>query len=110
MSVLLLEKFGYMLWECLILVCLILGTLGWLTLRRRMTGRAAFSNQDRRLLFNTPPATLSVPKLCLRILIAVFLFSSIGALEMLIFAPLGAATVAVALLFSCAVVVKITLL
>ena len=110
MSVLLLEKFGYMLWESLMLVYLIVGTLGWLTFRRRMTGRPAFSNQDRALLFNTRPATVSVPKLCLRLVAAVFLFSGVGALEMFAFAPLGAAIVSVAMLFSCAAVVNMILL
>lgn len=109
-SVLLLEKLGYMLSEGVMLVWLMLGMFGWLILRRRISGRPAFSNQDRALLFNTSPAVVSLPKLCLRFFVAVFLFSSIGALEVLVFAPLGAAILSVALLFSCATVVNITLL
>jgi hypothetical protein len=110
MSVLLLEKFGYMLWEGLMLLCLMLGTLGWLILRRKMSGRPAFSKHDRILLFNTPPVAVSVPQLCLRFLLAVFLFSCIGALEMSVLAPLGAAILSVSLLLSCAAVVNMTLL
>ena len=110
MSVLFVEKFGYILWEGLMLVFLTLATLAWLGLRRKMSGRPAFSKQDRILLFNTPPAAVSAPKLCLRFLLAVFLFSCIGALEMFVFAPLGAAILSVSLLLSCAAVVNMTLL
>jgi hypothetical protein len=110
MSVLLLEKFGYMIWEVLMLACLVFGTLGWLALRRKMSGRPAFSKQDRALLFNTPPAPVSLPKLCLRFVLAVLLFSCIGAIEMSVFAPLGAAILSVSLLVSCAAVVNMTLL
>jgi hypothetical protein len=110
MPPLLLEKLGYMLGEGFVLVCIITGSLGFVALRRRLSGRPAFSNEDRNLLFNTPPAAVSTPRLCLRFGLAVFLFCCIGAFEVLVFAPLGAATLSVFLMLSCAGIVNITLL
>ncbi|MGE5305394.1 MAG: hypothetical protein ACM3TN_18955 [Alphaproteobacteria bacterium] len=110
MSLLLLAKLGYMLWEGLVLVCIITGSLGFVALRRKLTGRPAFSNEDRALFFSTPPAAVSIPKLCLRFVLAVFLFCGIGALEWLVLAPFGAAILSVSLLLSCAGIVNIILL
>jgi hypothetical protein len=106
---LLLEKLRYMLWEGLVLACVVTGSLGFVTLRRKMSGRPAFSSADRTLLFNTPPAAVSTPKLCLRFGLAVILFCCIGMLEVLVFAPFGAAILSVSLLLSCAAIVHITL-
>jgi len=50
----------------LVLLCVITASLGFIMLRRKWSGRPAFSNEDRDLLFNTPPAAVSTPKLCLR--------------------------------------------
>jgi hypothetical protein len=105
-----LEQLGYFLWEGLVLVCVVVGSLAFVTLRRKMSGRPALINQDWKLLFNNPPATLSKPKLCLRFALAVFLFSCIGVLEVLVFAQLGAAILSVSLLVSCAGIVNIILL
>lgn len=110
MSLLLLAKLGYMLWEGLVLVCIITGSLGFVALRRTLSGRPVFSNEDRTLLFNTPPAAVSIPRLCLRFGLAVFLFCGIGAFEILVFAPFGGAILSVSLLLSCAGIVNITLL
>jgi hypothetical protein len=110
MSLLLLEKLGYMLWEGLVLVCVITGGLGFVTLRRKLSGRPAFSIEDRTLLFNSPPAAVSTPTICLRFGLAVFLFCCIGAFEVLVFAPFGAAILSGFLLLSCAGIVNITLL
>jgi hypothetical protein len=110
MSVLFLAKLGYLLWEALILICLMLATMGWLVLRRKLSGRPAFSKDDRTLLFNTPPAGVPVRQLCLRFAVAVVLFSGVGALVIFVFAPLGAAILSLALLLSCAAIVNKTLL
>lgn len=110
MSVFFLAKLGYILWEALMLVLLAAASLGWLMLRRKMSGRPVFSNRDRALLFNTPPVAPSVPRLCLRFAAAVCLFAPIGALEIFALAPLGAAILSVCLLFSCAAIVNLTVL
>jgi hypothetical protein len=110
MSLLLLAKLGYMLWEGLVLVCIITGSLGFVALRRKLTGRPAFSNEDRAMLFSTPPSAVSIPKLCLRFALAVFLFCAIGAFEWLVLAPFGAAILSVFLVLSCAGIVNIILL
>ena len=110
MSIFFFAKLGYILWEALMLALLVAASLGWLMLRRKMTGRPAFSNRDRALLFNTPPAAASTPRLCLRFAVAVCLFAPIGALEMFALAPYGAAILSVSLLFSCAAIVNFTVL
>jgi hypothetical protein len=110
MSILVLEKMGYVLWEGLVLTCVLFGSVGFVVLRRKMSGRPAFTNQDRNLLFNTPVAAESTPKFYLRFGLAVFLFCCIGVLEILFFAPLGAAILSVSLLLSCAGIVNMTLL
>jgi len=110
MSIFFLAKLGYILWEALMLVLLAVASLGWLALRRKMSGRPAFSKPDRALLFNTPPAAGSVPPLCLRFAAAVCLFAPIGAFEMFALAPFGAAILSVCLLLSCAAIVNFTIL
>ena len=110
MSLLLWEKFGYMLWEGLVLVCVIAAALGLIVLRRKLSGRPAFSNQDKILLFNTRPAAPSLLQLCFRFSLAILLFSCIGLVEILAFAPFGAAILSVSLLFSCAGIVTVTVL
>jgi hypothetical protein len=99
-----------MLWEGLVLVCVIAAGLGVVMLRRKMSGRPAFSNEDRILLFNTPLAAASLSRLCLRFSLAVLLFCCIGLLEIIVFAPFGAAILSVSLLLSCASIVNIILL
>jgi hypothetical protein len=105
-----LEQMGYVLWEGLVLVCVLAGSLAFVVLRRKMSGRPALINQDWKSLFKKPPATVSKPRLCLRFALAVFLFSCIGVLELLVFAQLGAAILSVSLLVSCAGIVNIILL
>ena len=110
MSPLLLEKLGYVLWEGLVYLCVIAGSLGFVMLRRRLSGRRAFSGEDRTLLFNTSPAAVSAPTLFLRFAMAVVLFCCIGEVEILVFAPLGPAIVSLFLLLSCAGIVNMILL
>ena len=110
MSLLLLEKLGYLLWEGLVFVCVITGALGLVMLRRKLGGRPVFSNADWNLLFNTPPAAVSIPKLCLRFGLAVVLFCGIGAFEVLVLEQFGAAILSASLLLSCAGIINITFL
>ena len=105
-----LEQMGYVLWEGLVLVCMVVGSLAFVMLRRNMSGRPTLRNQYWKLLFNNPLATVSKPKLCLRFALAVLLFSCIGVFEVLVFAQLGAAILSISLLVSCAGIVNIILL
>ena len=101
---------GYVLWEGLVLMCVGVGSLAFVMLRRKMSGRPALTNQDWKALFKKPPAIVSKPKFCLRFALAVFLFFCIGVLEVLVFAQLGAAILSASLLVSCAGIVNIILL
>ena len=105
-----LEQMGYVLWEGLVLVCMVVGSLAFVMLRRKMSGRPALTSHDWKALFNAPATTPSMPKFCLRFALAVCLFFCIGVLEVLVFAQLGAAILSVSLLVSCAGVVNIILL
>lgn len=105
-----LEQMGYVLWEGLVLVCVVAGSLAFVILRRKISGRPARIHQDWKSLVNNSPAPVSKAKFCLRFALAVFLFSCIGLFETVVFAPLGAAILSVSLLVSCAGIVNIVLL
>lgn len=105
-----LEQMGYILWEGLVLVCVVAGSLAVVMLRRKMSGRPALTSHDWKALFNAPTTTASLPKFYLRFAVAVLLFFCIGVLEVLVFAQLGAAILSVSLLVSCAGIVNIILL
>ena len=110
MPSIILDQMGYVLWEGLVFVCVVAGGLALVMLRRKMRGRPALTSHDWKALFNAPATTASMPKFCLRFAAAVFLFSCIGMLEILVFAHLGAAILSVSLLVSCAGVVNTILL
>jgi preprotein translocase subunit SecG len=105
-----LEQFGYVLWEGFVLVCVVVVSLALVMLRRKMRGRPALTSHDWKALFKARGTTESMPKFCLRFAVAVFLFSCLGLLEVFVFAQLGAAILSVSLLVSCAGIVNIILL
>ncbi len=104
------EQIGYLLWEGSVLACVVVGTLAFVVLRRRINGKRRPLKQDWKSLFNTSPAPVSKPRFCLRFVLAVFLFSGIGFFEVIAFAHLGAAILSVSLLVSCAGIVNTLLL
>ncbi len=105
-----LAQMGYVLWEGLVLASIVVGSVAFVVLRRKISGRPAFLKQDWKSLFNTSPAPAPKPKFCLRFTLAVFLFSCIGVFEAFAFAELGAAILSISLLVSCATIVNIILL
>jgi hypothetical protein len=109
MPSIILEQMGYLLWEGLLLLCVFAGSLAFIIVRRKMNGKARGIKQDWKSLFNGSSAR-SKPQLCLRLALAVFLFSCIGVLEVFAFAHLGAALLSVSLIVSCAGIVNIILL
>jgi hypothetical protein len=104
-----LEQMGYLLWEGLLLLCVFVGSLAFVIVRRKINGRARGLKQDWKSLFNGSPAR-SKPQSCLRLALAVLLFSCIGVVEVLAFAQLGAALLSVSLIVSCAGIVNRILL
>lgn len=108
MPSIILEQMGYFLWEGLLLLWVFVGSLAFVIVRRRINGRARGIKQDWKSLFSG--SARSRPQSCLRLALAVFLFSGIGLLEVFAFAQLGAALLSVALIVSCAGIVNIILL
>ncbi len=104
------EQMGYLLWEGLVLSCVVLGTLAFVIFRRKLNGKPALIREDWKLLFNSSSARQSKPRFRLRFVLAVFLFSCIGVFEVLAFAQLGAAILSVSLVVSCAGIVNTILL
>jgi hypothetical protein len=104
-----LEEMGYLLWEGMMLITIILGTLGFVAIRRKINGRPAFSAQDRKLLFNTPVGRPAM-HVCFRFALAMLLFTATALFEIPLFASFGAAILFVSLLVSCAGIINFTLL
>jgi hypothetical protein len=109
MPSIILEQMGYLLWEGLLLLCIFAVSLTFVILRRKISGKDRGIKQDWKSLFNGSSAP-SKPQLCLRLALAVLLFSCIGTLEVLAIAQLGAALLSVSLIVSCAGIVNIILL
>src|SRR5512142_1846521 len=110
MAIFIWDKIGYILWEGLVLFWLVAASIGWLALCRKLTGRAAFSHHDRKLLFDSPARSGSMPAFWLRLSAAVLLFCGVAGVELFVIAPFGAAILAMSLLLSCAGIVNFTLL
>ncbi len=104
------EQMGYILWEGLMLGCVVAGTLAVVVLRRKMNQIPRLIKHDLKSLFRKPPSPLSKPGFCLRFVLAVSLFSCIAVLEVLALAQLGAAILSVSLVVSCASIVNSILL
>jgi hypothetical protein len=104
------ELIGYILSEIVMLLFVILVALGLIVLRRKNNGQPAFTDHDRRLLFHWPARGALTPKLCFKFGIASLLFSFVGVLEILLFAPFGAAILSGTLLMTSAGIVNLTIL
>lgn len=104
-----LEKFGFALWEATTLLIVILCGIGIMVLRRKASGRPAFSNEDQELFFGRARVKTSTPKHLFNLGIAVFLCLFLALLEMLVFAPLGAATLTVVLVLTSLAIVNAVL-
>jgi hypothetical protein len=94
------DKFGFVLWEGFTLLLVIFGGIGILVLRRRFSGKPAFTDRDRQLFFGHPKVARSTPRLLINFGTAVLLCSFVVVVEKLIFASLGPVAVTVVVLFS----------
>jgi hypothetical protein len=100
------EKIGFVLWEGITLLVVILSGLGLLVLRRKFSGKPAFTNEDWQLFFGHSKIRLSSSTLLLNFGITVFLCLFIAILETRIFEPLGAGPLTVLLLLTSLGIVK----
>ena len=100
------EQIGYFLWEVVTLSTMIFTGIGLLVLRRRTSGKPAFTDCDRQLFFGRPAIKLSKPRFYLHFGIAVLLCYSAGFLEYLLLARFGAGILATAQLLTFLSIVK----
>ena len=83
------DKIGLILWEVITLLTVFLGGIGFVVLRRKASGRPAFTERDRQLFFGPRKITVSTAKFWINFSAAVFLCFFIDVLEVLIFGWLG---------------------
>jgi hypothetical protein len=100
------EQSGYFLWEGFTFSLQILFALSVLVLRRKASGRPAFTDADRQLFFARPRVKASTPKFWIHFGIAAFLCVFASLLERLIFGPFGAAILGTAQLITYMGIVK----
>jgi len=100
------EHLGHLLWELITFSTILFASVGLLILRRRVSGKPAFTERDRRLFFGRPEIKLSEPKFYLNFGIAVFLCYWAGFLEYLLLARFGAGILATAQLLTFLSIVK----
>ena len=100
------EHLGHLLWELITFSTILFASVGLLILRRRVSGKPAFTERDRRLFFGRPEIKLSEPKFYLNFGIAVFLCYWAGFLEYLLLARFGAGILAIAQLLTFLSIVK----
>lgn len=100
------ENIGYWLWEGIAFVMQLALAMGLLVLRRKASGRPAFTDDDRRFFFSPSQLRLSMPRFWLNFTMAVFLIYLIGLLEHLFLAPFGASILATAQLLTFFAIVK----
>jgi len=69
------EMIGFVLWESLMLLFVLLAGLGVLMIRRKASGRPVFTRHDWLMYFGDLQLRMSKPRLALRLTYAVFLCS-----------------------------------
>lgn len=100
------ENIGYWLWEGIAFVMQLALAMGLLVVRRKASGRPAFTDDDWRLFFSPAQLTVSMPRFWINFSMAVFLTYPIGLLEHLFLAPFGASILATAQLLTLFVIVR----
>jgi hypothetical protein len=100
------DKFGFVLWEGITLLAVIFGGISLMVLRRKLSGKPAFTIKDRQLFFGHSQLRLSTSRLLLNFAIAVLLCSFVGIVEVLTFARFGTGVLTVVLVLTCLTIVR----
>jgi hypothetical protein len=100
------EHSGYYMWEGIIFLMQIMTGIGLLVLRRKASGRAAFTQEDRQLFFSRPRVSVSTTRFWLNFGIAAVLCFFAGLLEQFFLGPFGAGVLATAQLITFMGIVK----
>lgn len=103
------EKLGYIISEAPVFFLLTWFAVRWVQYRRQFTSQPVFSDRDRRLLFHAAADSQLYLEFYLKLTRAILLVTAIGLLEIIIFAPLGAAILTGMILLTSAIVVHRTL-
>jgi hypothetical protein len=103
------EIMGFMLWEGVTLLFVILGGLVVLTVRRKTSGRPLFTDQDWHTYFGDLQLQVSKPRLVLKISGAAFLCSLVVIITGPVLARMGPGLYSVTIIFACLGIVKLTL-
>jgi hypothetical protein len=99
------EHSGYYVGEGIIFLMQIMTGVSLLVLRRKASGRAAFTDDDRRLFFGRSPIG-STPKFWRSFASAAVLCFFVGLLMQLVLAPFGAGILATAQLITFMGIIK----
>ena len=103
------EKMGFILWESLTLLFVILAGLGILIIRRRASGQPAFTRHDWLTYFGDLQLRMSKPRLALRLSYAAFLCSCLTLIGNPLLVRAGPGIYSVTIVFACLGIVKIAL-
>ena len=100
------EHSGYYIWEGTIFLVQILVGMGLLVLRRKASGRPAFTDNDRQLFLSRARVSISTTRFWLNFSAAAFLCFFAGLLVQLIVGPFGPGVLATAQLITFMGIVK----
>ena len=103
------EMMGFVLWESLSLLFVILAGLGVLMIRRKADSRPVFTRHDWLMYFGDLQLQISKPRLALRLFYAVFLCSCLTLIGNPLLVRLGPGLYSVTLVFACLGIVKVAL-
>jgi hypothetical protein len=99
------EDFGYVLAEAPFLVLIVWSTVKLVRWRRSRENRPGFSANDRHMLFHAAQYGLDNWQFYPRFVLAVFAVTTLGSLQIIVLAPVGAAILAGVLVLTSSVVV-----
>ena len=103
------EMMGFVLWESLTLLFVILAGLGVLMIRRKADGRPVFTRHDWLMYFGDLQLRMSKPRLALRLSYAAFLCSCLTLIVNPFLVRMGPGLYSVTIIFACLGIVKLTL-
>ena len=106
----LMDQLGYILSEAPVLILMVWFAVRFVQLRRARENRPVFSENDRRILFRADGHQPRTWRYYSRFALAILAVTIVGFLEIIAFAPFGAAIVSGVLLLTAADIVRRILL
>ena len=101
----LMDKLGYTLSEIPLLIFIVWFAVRFFQFCRRKNHQPSYSETDRELLFGKPRQRSAKTEVCLRLELAIVAVATVGVLELLVLAPLGAAIVTTSLVLTSTAIV-----